>query len=120
MTSEREFEPNKSQTWGYYTTLESSDERDGIGENWFNAGYIDTYYLNDEKSVKSLHTLLNSFNDQVKGSRERPFRLIIEPTRTHLEPGELDQNELIVLIEPNQDDTTLFELEEFTDKLRIK
>lgn len=120
MTSERKLKPDESRTWGYYTSLESSEEKDGIGEDWFDAGYIGSYQLDDEESVNSLHAMLNSFSNTIRESQDRPFRLIIGVAKPHVEPGVLDENELIVKLEPEKDECTIEELSEFTDKIRTK
>jgi hypothetical protein len=120
MTSERKLKPDESRTWGYYTNLELGEEKDEIGEDWFTAGYIGSYHLNDDGSVNSLHALLNSFSNLIRESQERPFRLIIESAVTRVEPGGYDPNELLVKLEPELGNSTIDELREYADKLRIK
>jgi len=111
-----------SLTWGYYSSLKSGEERDTLGDDWFSAGEIGTASLNDEESVQELHQKLDAFSKTLKENPDdMRYKFVAVSSRLKVTPqNENDENDLIVLIQPNSSDVTLGDLKRFTAQVKSK
>jgi len=121
MFDEAKTDSDPSQTWEYFTKLREGGEHDELGQDWFNAGHVDTVSFSDENSIQALHQHLDSFNKAIKDSPgDMRYMFVVEPTRPSITPenANYDVGDLIITIKPTADNVTLDDLSKFTSKIK--